>query len=155
MSHFLTGFLQDDHGAFDQLQARATIRAEFVELFAFFPVGKQVRPLAAGAGLFAPILRKIAEFLTRPEVAAAGARVVFHRKRGCPRCDQTGYKGRTGIYQLLSMTEDLATLAAGKASRQEIERAAFASGMSTLWDDGLAKIMAGMTSLEELARVTS
>jgi len=90
-----------------------------------------------------------------PDSAAASDGTVFYRKRGCPRCDQTGYKGRIGIFQLLSMTEDLASLAAGKASRQEIERSAFASGMSTLWDDGLAKITAGLTSLEELARVTS
>jgi len=89
-----------------------------------------------------------------PEVVEAGG-LVFHRKRGCPRCDQTGYKGRIGVFQLLSMTEDLATLAASKASRQEIERAAFDSGMITLWDDGLAKIAQGLTSLEELARVTS
>ena len=52
------------------------------------------------------------------------------------------------------MTEDLATLAASKASREEIERAALGAGMKTLWDDGLAKVAAGLTSLEELARVT-
>jgi type IV pilus assembly protein PilB len=90
-----------------------------------------------------------------PELAAASGGMTLYRKRGCPRCDQTGYRGRIGIFQLLSMTEDLAGLAASKASRQEIERAAFESGMLTLWDDGLAKISAGLTSLEELARVTS
>ena len=65
-----------------------------------------------------------------------------------------GYKGRIGVYQLLAMTEDLATLAASKASREDIERAAIASGMRTLWDDGLAKVAAGLTSIEELARIT-
>ncbi len=90
-----------------------------------------------------------------PEVVESGGGMTFFRKRGCPRCDQTGYRGRIGIFQLLSMTEDLAGLAASKASRQEIERSAFESGMVTLWDDGLAKISAGLTSLEELARVTS
>ena len=53
-----------------------------------------------------------------------------------------------------SMTEDLASLAAAKASREEIERAAHATGMRTLWDDGIAKIKAGLTDLEELMRVT-
>jgi type IV pilus assembly protein PilB len=90
-----------------------------------------------------------------PEVAEANGGVTFYRKRGCPRCEGTGYKGRIGIYQLLAMTEDLATLAASKASRQEIERAAFESGMSTLWNDGLAKVQQGLTSIEEVARVTS
>ena len=80
--------------------------------------------------------------------------MAFYRKKGCPRCNQTGYKGRIGIYQLLAMTEELASLAASKASREEIERAALTTGMRTLWDDGVAKISAGLTSIEELKRVT-
>jgi type II secretory ATPase GspE/PulE/Tfp pilus assembly ATPase PilB-like protein len=52
------------------------------------------------------------------------------------------------------MSEQLETLAAQKASREEIERAAIEEGMRTLWDDGLAKVASGLTSLEELARVT-
>jgi type IV pilus assembly protein PilB len=104
---------------------------------------------------YTPNADELAAARVTPEVAAANGALVFYRKRGCPRCDQTGYRGRIGVFQLLSMTEDLASLAAAKASRQEIERAAFEAGMSTLWDDGLAKIIAGLTSLEELARVTS
>jgi len=89
-----------------------------------------------------------------PDVAAASDGMSFYRKRGCPRCNQTGYKGRVGIFQLLEMTEDLATLAAKHASREEIERAALAGGTRTLWDDGIQKVAAGLTSIEELARVT-
>ena len=51
------------------------------------------------------------------------------------------------------MTEELSRLAAQHASREEIERAALESGMRTLWDDGLAKVASGLTSIEELARV--
>jgi type IV pilus assembly protein PilB len=80
--------------------------------------------------------------------------MVFYRKKGCPRCNQTGYKGRIGIYQLLSMTETLESLAVRNASREDIERAALGEGMRTLWDDGLAKVAAGLTSIEELARVS-
>jgi type II secretory ATPase GspE/PulE/Tfp pilus assembly ATPase PilB-like protein len=80
--------------------------------------------------------------------------MVFYRKKGCPRCNQTGYKGRIGIYQLLAMSEQLETLAVRNASREEIERAAIGEGMRTLWDDGLAKVAAGLTSIEELARVS-
>jgi type II secretory ATPase GspE/PulE/Tfp pilus assembly ATPase PilB-like protein len=53
------------------------------------------------------------------------------------------------------MTEDLATLAAAKAAREESERAALTTGMRTLWDDGITKVSAGLTSVEELARVTT
>ncbi len=88
-----------------------------------------------------------------PDVAAASDGMVLYRKRGCPRCGQTGYKGRIGVYQLLIMSEELERLAAAKASREEIERAALASGMKTLWDDGMTKVAAGLTSVEELARV--
>jgi len=52
------------------------------------------------------------------------------------------------------MSETLETLAATKASREELERAAMEEGMRTLWDDGIAKVAAGLTSIEELARVT-
>jgi type II secretory ATPase GspE/PulE/Tfp pilus assembly ATPase PilB-like protein len=89
-----------------------------------------------------------------PDVAAANDGMSFYRKRGCPRCSETGYRGRIGIFQLLEMTEDLAALAARHASREEIEREAMAGGCRTLWDDGIAKVAAGLTSVEELARVT-
>jgi type IV pilus assembly protein PilB len=52
------------------------------------------------------------------------------------------------------MSEQLESLAVTKASREDIERAAIGEGMRTLWDDGLAKVAAGLTSIEELARVS-
>jgi type IV pilus assembly protein PilB len=88
-----------------------------------------------------------------PDVAAASDGMAFYRKRGCPRCGQTGYKGRIGIYQLFVMSEELESLAVGRASREEIETKAIEQGMRTLWDDGLSKVMSGVTSLEELGRV--
>jgi type IV pilus assembly protein PilB len=87
------------------------------------------------------------------EQAAAADGVGLYRKKGCPRCNQTGYKGRVGVYQLMTMTEDLSRLASQHASREEIERAAIEAGMKMLWDDGLAKVTSGLTSVEELARV--
>jgi type IV pilus assembly protein PilB len=88
-----------------------------------------------------------------PEQAAAADGVGLYRKKGCPRCNQTGYKGRVGVYQLMSMSETLSRLAAQHASREEIERAGMETGMKTLWDDGLQKVASGLTSIEELARV--
>jgi type IV pilus assembly protein PilB len=87
-----------------------------------------------------------------PEVASDD--VVFYRKDGCVACRQTGYRGRVGIFQLLTMSETLQHLAATKASRTELEQAALREGMQTLWSDGLSKVAAGLTSVEEIARVT-
>jgi len=88
-----------------------------------------------------------------PEQVAAADGVSLYRRKGCPRCNQTGYKGRIGIYQLMVMTEDLSRLSSQHASREELERSALESGMKTLWDDGLAKVASGLTSIEELGRV--
>jgi type IV pilus assembly protein PilB len=88
-----------------------------------------------------------------PDVMAASDGMAFYRKRGCPRCSQTGYKGRIGIYQLLVMSEEIETLAVKRATREELEQAATDEGMRSLWDDGLAKVVSGVTSLEELGRV--
>ncbi len=104
--------------------------------------------------MYQPSVDELLKARVSPDVAAASDGMAFYRKRGCPRCGQTGYKGRVGVYQLLAMTEELEQLAVQKASREEIERAAIASGMRTMWDDGLAKVAAGLTSIEELARVS-
>src|SRR5881275_1592508 len=104
--------------------------------------------------MYTPSVDELLKARVAPEVAAASDGMVFYRKRGCPRCNQTGYKGRIGIYQLLTMSEQLESLAVTKSSREDIERAAIGEGMRTLWDDGLAKVAAGLTSIEELARVS-
>ena len=104
--------------------------------------------------MYPPSIDELIKARVSPDVAAASDGMAFYRKRGCPRCGQTGYKGRIGIYQLLTMTEQLESLAVQKASREELERAALGEGMRTLWDDGLAKVAAGLTSIEELARVS-
>jgi type IV pilus assembly protein PilB len=90
-----------------------------------------------------------------PERAAALEGAVFHRKVGCARCADTGYNGRVGIFQLLEMSDTLERLASEHASRDELERAARGEGMRSLWDDGVAKIAAGLTTVEELARVAT
>ncbi len=105
--------------------------------------------------MYTPTTEDLISARVSPEVAAAADGVVFYRKKGCPRCGQTGYKGRVGIFQLLVMSENLETLAANNANREELDRAAIGEGMRTLWDDGLGKVAAGLTSVEELARVTT
>ena len=105
--------------------------------------------------MYTPSVDELIKAKVSPDVAAMTDGMALYRKRGCPRCNQTGYRGRIGIFQLMQMDEDLETLAAQKASREEIERCAMGNGMRTLWDDGLAKVAAGLTSVEELARVTT
>jgi type IV pilus assembly protein PilB len=77
----------------------------------------------------------------------------FKRKVGCVRCGNTGYRGRVGVFQLLPMSESVARLASRGATHDEITEAATAAGMRTLWEDGLDKVAAGLTTVEELARV--
>jgi type IV pilus assembly protein PilB len=105
--------------------------------------------------MYTPSVDELIKAKVSPDVAASTDGMALYRKSGCPRCNQTGYRGRIGIFQLMQMDEDLETLAAQKASREEIERCAMGNGMRTLWDDGLAKVAAGLTSIEELARVTT
>ncbi len=104
--------------------------------------------------MYTPSVDELIRARVSPDVAAASDGMAFYRKRGCPRCNQSGYKGRVGVYQLLTMSEQLESLAVQKASREDLERAALSEGMRTLWDDGLAKVAAGLTSVEELARVS-
>jgi type IV pilus assembly protein PilB len=105
--------------------------------------------------MYAPSSDELAAARISPELAAQREGMVLYRKVGCPRCNRTGYRGRIGIFQLLLMNDELEKLAATGAPRDEIERAAMAAGMRTLWDDGIAKVSAGLTSLEELARVVT
>jgi type IV pilus assembly protein PilB len=103
--------------------------------------------------MYIPTPGELAAARFSAEAAATLDGASLYRKRGCPRCNQTGYKGRVGIYQLMVMSESLERFAAAHASREELERAAIECGMKTLWTDGLEKVAAGMTSLEELGRV--
>jgi type IV pilus assembly protein PilB len=74
------------------------------------------------------------------------------RPAACEHCSR-GYRGRVGIFQLLTMTDEVRHLAAREASGTEIEAAAVEAGMSTLWSDGLAKVRDGLTTVSELRRV--
>jgi len=125
-----------------------------------------VEPFLTGAAVSAVLAQRLARKLcanccemytpsAEELMGAAREGMVLYRKVGCPRCNRTGYKGRVGIFQLLIMNDDLESLAAQNAHRDEIERAAAAAGMRSLWDDGIAKAAAGLTSLEELARVVA
>jgi type IV pilus assembly protein PilB len=105
--------------------------------------------------LYMPTSDELSQARFALENLAAADGMGLYRKRGCPRCNQTGYKGRIGVFQLMVMSEQMSRLASQHASREELERAAMEEGMGSLWDDGLAKVASGLTSLEELSRVLS
>ena len=76
------------------------------------------------------------------------------RGRGCERCSDTGYRGRTGIYELLTVDESLRGELMRRGGATDLRRIARASGMQTLYEDGLRHVRAGVTTLEEVLRVT-
>jgi len=77
----------------------------------------------------------------------------FMRGAGCDHCRQTGYRGRTGIYEVMEVDAEIQRLIARRASTEEIEAAAVRSGMRTLAADALRKAAEGITSVAEAARV--
>ncbi len=97
---------------------------------------------------------------TAGDLAAAGVQVAadhqmptLHRPGGCGHCAKTGYRGRLAIHEVMAVTEHIERLIVARAPTDEIARAALEQGMHTLRDDGLAKVLLGKTTLEEIARV--
>jgi len=83
--------------------------------------------------------------------AKEGELKVFQGK-GCDKCDQTGYRGRIGLYELLTVTPELTPLILERADAGTIRRAARAQGMRRMVEDGIRKALRGLTTLEEVAR---
>ena len=74
---------------------------------------------------------------------------------GCSECNGNGYSGRTGIYEVLMMSEEIRRLTIRNASGAEIKEAAVAMGLRTLRDDGAYKVLCGVTTMDEVMRVTA
>jgi type II secretory ATPase GspE/PulE/Tfp pilus assembly ATPase PilB-like protein len=79
---------------------------------------------------------------------------LIFRAKGCEKCRRTGYKGRTAIFELIPIDADLRSLITKRASAQEIREFAKSKGYLTLWDSGIKKVEEGITSVEEVLRVT-
>jgi general secretion pathway protein E/type IV pilus assembly protein PilB len=80
--------------------------------------------------------------------------VTAYRPVGCPACRGNGYRGRLGIYELLTSNDEIRDLATNRAPTNEIKQAAIANGMATLRDDGWNKVLQGITSIDDVLRVT-
>ena len=98
------------------------------------------------------------QILTSDVLRANGIRSQFdmeaYEAKGCPRCNHSGYKGRIGLYEVMVVSEEIRKLALERASAPEITDIAVRQGMRLMRDDGLEKVRHGMTSIEEVTRVT-
>jgi type IV pilus assembly protein PilB len=81
-------------------------------------------------------------------------KVVPNRGKGCDKCNNTGYKGRVGLYEVMEVTEELRELVLVGASALELRRKAVEEGMITLRNSGLRKVKEGVTTIEEIVRET-
>jgi general secretion pathway protein E len=93
-----------------------------------------------------------AAFHVPPEICR---RAAFCKGQGCDACRGTGYHGRVGCFELLIVDEAVRRLVQAHATASEIATAARGAGMRTLYEDGLSKVLAGVTTLDELLRVSS
>jgi general secretion pathway protein E len=87
--------------------------------------------------------------------AAASAIETLVRVRGCESCNNSGYRGRSGIYEVLLMNDTLRSLIHARAAEAEIRSAARNAGMASLREDGMRWVQAGATTFEEVLRATS
>jgi type IV pilus assembly protein PilB len=110
------------------------------------------------------LARKLCQFCKERQIInsdvlrANGIRSQFdmeaYNAQGCPRCNYSGYKGRIGLYEVLTVSEEIRKLALARASAPDITELAVRQGMRQLRDDGLEKVRLGMTSIAEVTRVT-
>jgi type IV pilus assembly protein PilB len=83
------------------------------------------------------------------------ATLTFYRPVGCDHCNHTGYRGRVGIYEVMHVNEKLRRIIAQRSTEAHLRDAAITAGMTSLGEDGLAKVKAGVTTAEELLRVVT
>ena len=77
-----------------------------------------------------------------------------YRGRGCPACLDTGFRGRTGIFEFMLLDENIKNLILKTSDANALKRAAILGGMTTLRRDGARKVLEGITTIEEVFRVT-
>jgi len=80
--------------------------------------------------------------------------LIISKGKGCKFCHDSGYSGRVGVYEILQLTQTIKDLVANKATAEEITNQALKEGMTSMFEDGLSKIASGLTTVEEVLRVT-
>lgn len=80
-------------------------------------------------------------------------KIRMYKGKGCQKCNNTGYRGRVGIFEVIDVSEDLQNLILTRASSREIWKVASQEGAQTFFEDGLEKVKSGLTTIEEILRV--
>ena len=96
-----------------------------------------------------------AEELLKIGLREGPVKMVFYKGKGCNACDRTGYRGRTGVFEILVLNSEIRELIANNAAEDAILKAAVSAGMRHLIEDGVEKARQGITSIEEILRVLS
>ena len=78
----------------------------------------------------------------------------FYEGQGCEKCGHTGYKSRMGIYEVLDVTENIRKLIVSRATTSQIQEQGAAEGMIVMWQDGFIKAHLGLTTIDEVLRVS-
>ena len=98
--------------------------------------------------------RPTPEELAKLGLSAGSVKGEFHRGKGCAQCMNTGYRGRSGIYEILLIDDEIRNMILSKTDSTTIKGRAVAKGMSTLRESGARKVIEGATTTEEVLRVT-
>ena len=103
-------------------------------------------------------LKRLVEVMKKEKVIGPKIRDIsqldFYKGEGCDKCGGSGYKGRLGIFEVLPISEAITKLILEKASASEIEKQAVAEGMLLMWQDGFIKAHQGLTTIDEVVRVS-
>ncbi|MEO0094207.1 MAG: GspE/PulE family protein, partial [candidate division WOR-3 bacterium] len=108
------------------------------------------------------LARRICEYCKEPYHALSEVSAHLHldpttklfRGKGCPECNNTGYRGRIGLFELLVVDNTIRKMIIEKQPSEEIQRFLISKGFKTMRDDGLEKVRKGITTLEEVLRIT-
>jgi general secretion pathway protein E len=104
---------------------------------------------------YQPTELELREVGCTPEHIAQIGNATLFKAVGCKECNQIGYSGRTGIYELLENNEEIQRLVIANAPSGQLKKVAVEHGMFTLFDDGVRKVFQGVTTFEEIKRVTT
>ena len=170
----MVGEIRDRETAEIAIQAALTGHLVFATLHTNDAAGAATRLIDMGIepfliassaiGIMAQRLaRKICDNCKKPYAASAEllsslgispGNVTFYRGEGCPACKRTGYRGRIGLFELIEPNEAIRAMIIARVSSSSLKEAAARAGFKTLRQEGLAKAAAGLTTIEEVLRVT-
>ncbi len=112
-----------------------------------------VRTICSQCKQEAPLYPELMEVFKKHGIAES--EIALAKGAGCPTCNTTGYKGRMGIYELATVNEEMRSMILRQAPISDISKVAKANGMKSLFDDGILKVAHGVTTYDELLRVTT